>query len=504
MCLTKARSVVAVLVVSCLVFLPGRVARGQIVSGSWSLDCEAIQGNPDLSDSDSRFDSTFPFLDAISLMAGNSTNDTGYDFDGNALTAYFHNTFDHVRDGSGGSSDLSSGSISFTANGNATYTISGDYNLNGFRGIELSVLLVDVTDPFNEVTLFENAQTSVATTNETFTVGGTGGDDFNLLTGTLTGSLVAGNDYTFLYDFTIYTNLPPDQVGDPPASAAGFLNLDIEAAPVCGNGILESGEECDNGPANSDTTPDACRTDCTLPSCGDDVVDTGEECDNGPANSDTTPDACRTDCTLPSCGDNVTDTGEECDNGPANSDTTPDACRTDCTLPSCGDDVVDTGEECDDGPANSDTTPDACRTDCTLPSCGDNVVDTGEECDDGPANSDTTPNACRTNCELPRCGDQVTDIGEQCDPGPAPSSSCDADCTFATCGDGIVNVAAGEECDGSNDAACPGLCLSDCTCGAPGPEIPTVTEWGLVVMTLLGLIAGTMVFAARRRPRTTD
>ncbi|RMD85128.1 MAG: hypothetical protein D6815_02570, partial [Candidatus Dadabacteria bacterium] len=41
-------------------------------------------------------------------------------------------------------------------------------------------------------------------------------------------------------------------------------------APACGNGIVEAGEQCDDGPANSDTQPGACRTDCTLPSvCGD-------------------------------------------------------------------------------------------------------------------------------------------------------------------------------------------------------------------------------------------
>jgi hypothetical protein len=40
-----------------------------------------------------------------------------------------------------------------------------------------------------------------------------------------------------------------------------------DSAPVaaCRNGILESGEECDDGPANSDTVPDACRWDCEHP-----------------------------------------------------------------------------------------------------------------------------------------------------------------------------------------------------------------------------------------------
>ena len=50
---------------------------------------------------------------------------------------------------------------------------------------------------------------------------------------------------------------------------------------LCGDGVLDAGEACDDGGANSDTTPDACRTTCQLPSCGDAVTDAGEGCDDG-------------------------------------------------------------------------------------------------------------------------------------------------------------------------------------------------------------------------------
>ena len=33
-------------------------------------------------------------------------------------------------------------------------------------------------------------------------------------------------------------------------------------------------------------------------------------------------------------------------------------------------------------------------------------------------------------------------------------------------------------------------------------EIPTVSEWGLIVLTLLGMTAGTIILARRRRPAT--
>lgn len=85
-------------------------------------------------------------------------------------------------------------------------------------------------------------------------------------------------------------------------------------AVLCGNGIKEGVEECDNGTNNSDTRADQCRTDCTLPECGDYVVDSGEECDDGwQQNSDKIPNACRKDCKEAHCGDGVLDGGEECD-----------------------------------------------------------------------------------------------------------------------------------------------------------------------------------------------
>ena len=51
----------------------------------------------------------------------------------------------------------------------------------------------------------------------------------------------------------------------------------------CGDGeINQSFEECDDGDANADDSPNACREDCTLPFCGDGVYDDEtEDCDDG-------------------------------------------------------------------------------------------------------------------------------------------------------------------------------------------------------------------------------
>ena len=106
-------------------------------------------------------------------------------------------------------------------------------------------------------------------------------------------------------------------------------------AYLCGNGVLEVGEVCDDGENNSDVAPDSCRTDCRFAYCGDNVVDSGEQCDGH--NYETHPNKCRRDCTLPYCGDGIRDDGrmisppvdffEECDDG--NSDNF-DGCTDQC------------------------------------------------------------------------------------------------------------------------------------------------------------------------------
>lgn len=143
-------------------------------------------------------------------------------------------------------------------------------------------------------------------------------------------------------------------------------------------------EECD--PMAPESIPDgqACTDECDLRDivCGDGILDEGEECDDGSDNSDTIADACRTDCLLPVCGDNVTDSGEECDGVigvPASF-----ACTDECELLSieaCGNGILEGEEECDDG---DEEDGDGCSSICEIePVCGNGVLDDGEECDDG-------------------------------------------------------------------------------------------------------------------------
>lgn len=81
----------------------------------------------------------------------------------------------------------------------------------------------------------------------------------------------------------------PNLIMEASASLDPVTYLDMERALLwdlgwtsnCGNGTLDEGEACDNGVANSDYFPDACRLDCTKARCGDGVIDSGEACDPG-------------------------------------------------------------------------------------------------------------------------------------------------------------------------------------------------------------------------------
>lgn len=120
--------------------------------------------------------------------------------------------------------------------------------------------------------------------------------------------------------------------------------------------------------------------------------------------------------------------------------------------------------------------------------CGDGTVGGGEECDDAgesaTCNADCTfavcgdgqtnftaleecddageSDLCDADCTIAECGDGTTNVSalEECDDG-GESATCNADCTVATCGDGILNTSAGEACDDGNADESDG-CLSTC------------------------------------------
>jgi cysteine-rich repeat protein len=238
-------------------------------------------------------------------------------------------------------------------------------------------------------------------------------------------------------------------------------------AGVCGDGIVQRGEECDDG---NDEDTDGCTNVCTEPVCGDGIVQPGEECDDGNNSSN---DECTNTCERAVCGDGIVQRGVElCDDG--NSDST-DSCTNDCVAAACGDGIVQTPEECDDG--NLDNT-DECTDRCLKAVCGDGIVQQNEGCDEGGDNG-PAPALCPATCVFDdNCGDGKTGPGfelepgtEQCDDGDdLDENSCISGCRWNSCGDGFLyteetdaeNPNSLEECDDGNTNPNDG-CSEECT-----------------------------------------
>ncbi len=133
---------------------------------------------------------------------------------------------------------------------------------------------------------------------------------------------------------------------------------------VCGNGIVQGDEECDDG---DDDDTNGCTRQCRFTCIADDQE----------------RDVCENDCDPLATCDDATHT---CTAGSPLPDGT--LCDRDrgycenglCILSTCGDGNQEPNEECDDG---NTVDGDDCTAVCTLSVCGNGVIDGNEHCDDG-------------------------------------------------------------------------------------------------------------------------
>ena len=174
------------------------------------------------------------------------------------------------------------------------------------------------------------------------------------------------------------------------AYGVGLCTNQCLAAPYCGNKSVDSafGEKCDDG-VNSGLAG-SCKPDCsgwvTLVSCGNGRIDTGEQCDNGSSNG-ATSNACDTHCRF-KCGNGVVDAGETCDDGVNNG--IYGGCTSSCQYAAyCGDNIKNGSEECDLGASNQSGAygKGGCTKSCkNAPYCGDGRVQSPPEACDGQSN----------------------------------------------------------------------------------------------------------------------
>lgn len=239
---------------------------------------------------------------------------------------------------------------------------------------------------------------------------------------------------------------------------------------ACGNGIFETGEQCEvsyntcSGARECDESICTCLAVESLPGCGNGVFEADEQCEVGYNSCAPGRNCDLNSCTcLPTgtnvsnasstarvlamerisqiqlvaaaqvCGDGQLAPPEECDDA---NQRDGDGCSSSCLLEVgiCGDGIVQQllGEQCEQGgqlPAGVQCQ--RCRYVST--SCGNGTVDAGEECDDGALNSTNSDANCRPDCSVSRCGDGILDSVEQCDDGNRlGNDGCDRYCLNET------------------------------------------------------------------------
>jgi cysteine-rich repeat protein len=213
---------------------------------------------------------------------------------------------------------------------------------------------------------------------------------------------------------------PPEQCDDKNGVEGDGCSNECLVEFICGNGdcSIEQGENCE-----------LCPVDC-CPNCGNGILNDGEECDDG---DNSNGDGCSRGCTdedgSSDCGNSLWEIGEECDDG---NDVEHDGCSPECVKEYvCGDGECfgDEGETC----AN-------CGLDC-CPACGNGIKQTGEVCDTDDLNGATCVGfgyeggslSCTTWCDFdysacqgagPGCGNGIKEYGEECDGSDLNNDDC--------------------------------------------------------------------------------
>jgi cysteine-rich repeat protein len=249
---------------------------------------------------------------------------------------------------------------------------------------------------------------------------------------------------------------------------------------ICGNGVVEGTEECDDG---NTVSGDGCSSTCQIETpglCGNHTVDMNEQCDEGVANG-TSTSCCNADCTFRSAGEvcrqgsgnanggSVCDPDETCTGSSG-------SCPNDVITPSgtvcrAGSGNPNGGDVCDPDETCSGSAGDPCPTDTIAPvgtvcRAGSGNPNGGDVCDPDESCSGNAGDSCPTDTIVPagtvcRAGSGNPNGGAVCDPDESCSGTAGAACPADTVqpssfvcrpSAGVCDVA--ENCSGTPGQAC--------------------------------------------------
>jgi cysteine-rich repeat protein len=223
--------------------------------------------------------------------------------------------------------------------------------------------------------------------------------------------------------------------------------------------------------------PDSCNAnqdnDCEAV-CGNDVIEPGEQCDGG--------GCCNRRCTFDATGFVCRQSQGTCDQiemcTGESADCPPDAHSTSVCRPDQG--PCDVPESCD-GVGNN-CPPDGKEPAGTV--CGPST---------GPCDPEEVCNGSSNTCPPNWLGMDCIDSDGCCPLDGHCNESQDNDCT-PICGNGALE--SGEDCEDGNLDECDG-CTADCRLEFPCVSIPTVTPWGMAALVMLLLSAIGVKFGRR-------
>jgi cysteine-rich repeat protein len=404
-------------------------------------------------------------------------------------------TFDGFIDATAGSTELP-GRADFISD-IGDILVSGDVTITGgtYPGVEEFVSFTGCGVKFTSGSAIVNRATGGINSV-------TASDRIQVLSGASITSQSGSNRFTYRS-----AGLPPIVSGTVTPSPVLSVDASLVACPVCGNGISEIGETCDDGNKNSG---DGCSPTCQDEGCVADTPDWPNVllCDDGKS---CTSDACDTEthsCTHTlACSDGGGCTTDQCGESAGRCLHLPDDSLCDdevfCTRDVCGaggrcshpadHSVCDDGHDCTSDLCHPKNDCEyvvnhaVCEDDsvCTLDQCvigeGCTYEPVEDVCDDGLAC--TVDDVCVDGTCV---GDVICAEGEFCVPSgicsettttiPVTTTSTTSTTTTTTstttlpssCGNGIVE--AGEDCDAGPVEWAPGQSCRDCSlllCGDP-------------------------------------